>query len=173
MSISMDESKQDRGQLEVPKGPASDHNAATWQEALLTNSFDEQIKLVEKSVATLKNDNAKEKRKNKKTERKKSGDSAPQETENSQKQYSEHVFTNRSRIYRFGSKEQVPANPATAHLDSDQMRSMTKPPTRADQIMEPPKDESDARASMLMSWYMAGYQTGYYEAMRRYKSDLD
>lgn len=32
-----------------------------------------------------------------------------------------------------------------------------------------PSDEKEARASMMMSWYMAGYHTGYYDAMMKLK----
>jgi hypothetical protein len=150
----MDESKLDGNQLDA---------SHPWQESILTNSFDDQIKLVERSVARSKNDSAKEKKKNKTTNKKaNNNNNAMQETENSHKQHVEHVFTNRSRIYRFDSKEEgvfpqvnIPA------------QDSIKPPTNPEIIMKQPENESDARASMLMSWYMAGYQTGYYDAMRR------
>ncbi|RWS09467.1 survival motor neuron protein-like isoform X1 [Dinothrombium tinctorium] len=35
----------------------------------------------------------------------------------------------------------------------------------------PPVKEDDALASMLMSWYMSGYHTGYYQALKHMKSD--
>lgn len=110
-------------------------------ESLLTNSFDDQIKLVEKSIAE-------ERMKNKKSSN--TNNNLPG-TEDSQKQDAKQTYTNRSRIYRFDLKEHVPIVPPT-----------TVP------VTDPPKNETDARASMLMSWYMAGYQTGYYDAMKRY-----
>lgn len=124
-------------------------NQTNGHESLLTNSFDDQIKLVEESVATLRGDNSKAKRKSKT-----SNDYASlHETANHQKSHGKNVYTHRSRIYRFesNSKEHVPM----------------VPPVNVDMDLEPPKDETDARASMLMSWYMAGYKTGYYEAMKR------
>lgn len=34
-------------------------------------------------------------------------------------------------------------------------------------------EEDEALASMLMSWYMSGYHTGYYQAMKKYKKNED
>jgi len=81
-----------------------------------------------------------------------------------------------SRKFRFGERGEE------MKVDSSKMGepvSCEKQNSSVDAscLMPPPFDakcfpniesEDEARASMLMSWYMAGYQTGYYEAIRKF-----
>lgn len=133
------------------------------EDTLLTTSFDNQLKLVEKSLED------------------KGG----------------HVFTNRSCKLRYDAGDDDCDNvvkpsastktktPATSTItatttDNNTTKKATpkaKKPTGC--IMPPPspptsfpviEGEDEARASMMMSWYMAGYHTGYFEAMRKFKN---
>ena len=44
------------------------------------------------------------------------------------------------------------------------------PPPMPPGLLSGRTEEDEALASMLMSWYVSGYHTGYYEAMKKYRS---
>jgi survival motor neuron protein len=46
----------------------------------------------------------------------------------------------------------------------------TPPPPSFLAMAGPPPQEDEALASMLMSWYMSGYHTGYYRALKQFKA---
>lgn len=98
------------------------------------------------------------------------------------------MFTNKSRKFRFEDADNKDQELSTAgdHTDSElesekqsENIDIQKQGSRSfGPFMPPPfvssnfpeiNSESEAHASMLMSWYMAGYHTGYYEAMKRSK----
>lgn len=118
-------------------------------DSILTENFDDQLKLVEKSL---------------------SGDSQFEKKSSSVKKPKKvQAFTNASRKFKFTEIEDE---------TSDKDPKSTSPPPNVNCIMPPPINlenypkidtEDEARASMLMSWYMAGYHTGYFEAMRKFK----
>ena len=63
-----------------------------------------------------------------------------------------------------------PPKPSSSFPTSfmQQSQSSVCPPPLPPGLLSGRSDEDDALASMLMSWYMSGYHTGYYEAMKKY-----
>lgn len=143
-------------------------------ENLLTAAYDKQLQLVDeafegnqsnkrdelnKSRAANKtnsnNNNNSKKVKNHTQQNKKSD----RDDNDHKEATSEIQYSNKSRIYRFvdndNNKPEEPTIP-------------TMPPMGLVMDVQHPKDECEARTSMLISWYRAGYQTGYYEAMKKY-----
>lgn len=102
--------------------------------------------------------------------------------ENGSSKKSNNSYTHKSRILTYESNESdldnrhVESNISIKHIDEPQkptqpitvdMPKIVPPPTN---ISDLPKIDTpaEAEASMLMSWYMAGYHTGYMEAMRKF-----
>lgn len=154
------------------KSPKEEDNqeAATSPQAVFANAFDEQIKLVEKSIADSRGEEtggSKKKADKKPAESKAKAPSVKQTA--SQSPQKEKVFSNRSRIYRFDA-----ADGEEAGLSRAPTQVPFHPPTELQcDSLEDADSEPKSRASMLTSWYMAGYHTGYYDAMRRHQRDLD
>lgn len=77
------------------------------------------------------------------------------------------VFSHKSRKIRFDSKGEPETPLQTTPLTDNNIQSkivMPPPPFELPQS----ENEDEARTSMLMSWYMAGYHTGYFEALRKF-----
>lgn len=102
-------------------------------ESLLLNSYESQLKLIEKSISDTSSPSKKP------TTDHGSISDTPKHTK-------DNIFTNNSRKFRY-----------------------IAPPTLTAANLPPINNESEAHASMLMSWYMAGYHTGYYEALKTLK----
>lgn len=134
-------------------------------ESLLTNSYNDQIGLIEKSLAAAAAGDDTSINQRNQADEKLNNKPWCQTKKPSVKMYrsKQQVFSNRSWIYRYNAatddealgpkiSDQVPAHPpAEFHCDLS-----------ADHDIEP-----NSRSNMLMSWYMAGYHTGYYDAMRK------
>jgi hypothetical protein len=65
------------------------------------------------------------------------------------------------------SPQKVTASSAAASFATSSHSSICPPPLPPG-LLSGRSDEDDALASMLMSWYMSGYHTGFYEAMKKY-----
>lgn len=163
-----------------------------YDDRLLTASFADQIKLVDRSTA---GGNGKDDElpatseptasptRRKKREKKKSQQFNPRQDSNV-------VFTNRSRKFRFGDDnidQSVEKGPTCIEkvVESDTRETVAQEDTSSSKtskqsrcVMPPPVDftkfpqvesEDEAHSSMLMSWYMAGYHTGYFQAMKKFK----
>lgn len=152
----------------IDQADLSDHELPTsWDESLLNRAFDEQVQLVKNSFH--KNADVKPKSKSTQNQASKSGS---KEKKNNNKQ--DNVFKNRSRIYRYEDGDRIDADQGV-----EKEKDQSKPKQPASDCLIPPPfsmanvpsvvDEEGARASMLMSWYMAGYHTGYYDALRKIK----
>lgn len=163
-----------------------------YDDRLLTASFADQIKLVDRSTA---GDNGEDDEliatsepaasltRRKKRDKKKSQQSSLEQDSNL-------TFSNRSRKFRFEDdnidqsfethpkciKKVVENNKKETIAQEDTNSSQTSKQSHC--VMPPPVDftkfpqiesEDEAHSSMLMSWYMAGYHTGYYQAMKRFK----
>lgn len=131
--------------------------AQGWQESLLTAAFDEQIRIVAKCIHA-EQPPARQRQPGQPDAR---PQAARSRQPNSRRAEDNKVFTNRSRIYRY-------------EREPDKREPIVSPPVSVDPSSLANLDnEPEARASMLMSWYMAGYHTGYYEATKRYKKQAD
>lgn len=165
-------------------------------ETLLTNSFDDQLRLVGNSINGKKNCNDLEIEKqvqNRKNKKKKKASAEQQQTERSRSRLDKGdkpVLSHQSKLFRFDSsidKGQVPiadksncddpldvtaSNRSAAYdrisIDGPNQECPLVPPPPTN-LSSMPEDGSQAHASMMMSWYMAGYHTGYYAAMRKFK----
>lgn len=131
----------------------------------------------------------------KKTKRSKKKKQITPNAETTQEEYpmkkAENIITHKSTLYRLEDSVDLQSKPivgstslpAGDNVDLDKKKpSFSKPGhfilKETGPIMPPPfpqlnnlhiKDEDEAHTSMLMSWYMAGYHTGYYAAMKKYK----
>lgn len=136
--------------------------AAQDRESLLSNSYDDQIKLVEHSVAISKNADATDtKKSNSKKVHDKPSTRYQKQEQKAKVNTDKLKFTNRSRIYRFDGSQTEDSNqikPPPFHPPLDVIPNLLA------------EDETDTRSAMLMAWYMAGYHTGYYEAMKKYNN---
>lgn len=195
--ITINDDDDDVGSSKPSRGPLDESNNS-WDESMLTAAFDRQIKLVQKSLeppppvqppaSAPKSSRSSLKTKTKETKTSKSEVKPDKDSKN--------VVTHSSRKFRF--EEEVPEpesvlvdtnKPSVSGSSEGAMKEPTS--TRSDRstgqsnlnpiggcLMPPPFDtsklpniegEDEARASMLMSWYMAGYHTGYFEATRKLK----
>ena len=136
-----------------------------WDDNLLSVDFDNQLKLVEKSICfknTLSEHNKRTETKNddegnskRSSKNNKVNKMLEKQTITPARPNEKLSFSNKSRIYRFEEAKQE-NHPTTVPILARN---------------ECTTDERDARASMLQSWYMAGYHTGYYEAMKKLGGD--
>lgn len=65
----------------------------------------------------------------------------------------------------------MPEIPTRANQEAPKAEFVLPPPPQflVNNLSESLSKENDALASMLMSWYMCGYQTGYYTAIKQMK----
>lgn len=166
-----------------------DDSDIAWDDSLLTNVYDEQLKLIGVKVfggslsEPAANPNSNETKSSSPASKQKI--QLKKDKENSaQSQDKKPTFSNKSRKFRYeageGKEPDASQQPATnckerTTADNDMpisggaVTSCIMPPP-CDFTKLPPIDtEEEARTSMLMAWYMAGYQTGYYEAMRKFR----
>lgn len=163
-----------------------------WNEpndCLLPLAFEEQMRLVEKSIRdSVVPDSIDQPKKNRVKKNKKgqhqSAETTPSSTNKYQQQQktadkkgkqqptgddtqkhndSNNIFTNRSRIYRYEGRDKVV---------EDENPILTPPTIDCSNIHEA-TDDKQAQQKMLMSWYVAGFNTGYYEAMKKYRKSSD
>lgn len=157
---------------------AHDQSSIVWDESLLTNSFDHQLKLVEQPNS-------------KSTEEQQTN--ANQTTQSAGKKKKKHQqrddqltaqFINSSKIYKFDAQSdhnysddmknrQTPGketSPKTIHGTANSSASSVKliPPPPFVGNLAIPDNLDEAQSSMLMAWYVAGYHTGYYEAAKKF-----
>lgn len=80
--------------------------------------------------------------------------------------------TNRDTESSAGAKvTNAPTTSSSSHLLQQSLPgdSTLCPPPLPPGLLTGRSDEDEALASMLMSWYVSGYHTGYYEAMKKFK----
>lgn len=135
--------------------PTSSKESEVYLDDILTNAFGDQLKLVEKSLSMKKD--------------KKDKTDKPQVSKEKV-----HIFNNRSRKYRFEENIDTPSQKTESINEPPKNQNINKeiimpPPVDADSLPLI-EDKDQAHASMLMSWYMAGYHTGYYKAMTEFKN---
>lgn len=132
--------------------PQADDSNVSWDESLLTASFDNQLKLMEKGIRSA----------SKPTTLNKSQDRHQPTTKK------DHKFTNKSHLHRFSAdgdksdavNQQTKVKQLASHV------TIMPPPFPSD--LSKPETEQEAHASLLMSWYVAGYHAGYYEAIKKF-----
>lgn len=139
------------------------------EEYLLTSAFDDQLKLVTNSLD--KNDNKKPMFTNKSRKYRYDENSEGQAKTAQSTGVGETIYQSSKNIKQKQSPKPKSANKSLkddegARVSGDCL--LVPPPV---DIADLPsiENEDQARASMLMSWYMAGYHTGYFEAMRKLK----
>lgn len=181
------------------RGPLEESNNS-WDESMLTAAFDSQLKLVKKSLEPPQQPPPAATQPVPQAATKSARSSAKSKTKESTKREvksevkpdkdSKILVTHSSRKFRFedglpessvaDSVKKEPATITTTTKANQTVANSTMvPPSGC--MMPPPFDtskfpeianEDEARASMLMSWYMAGYHTGYFEATRKHKKPV-
>lgn len=132
---------------------------------LLTSAFEEQIKLVDQSTLGKNKESRIPSVPAIKLASKKKMKAKTTAQRLDTKQDSNLIFTNRSRKFRF--EEDSPDQSAETNENCRRQGRCIIPPP-ADLANFPQiENEDEAHSSMLMSWYMAGYHTGYYQAMKK------
>lgn len=164
-----------------------------YNDRLLTAAFEEQIKLVDQS--TIGGNKVEDEKPSpsipaiKLATKTKRDWKKSQQLKNS-KQDNDLIFTNKSRKFRFGecSPDQIANTDSSCFkkaAESDIKETSAQEGKSSSQmfkqghcIIPPPVDLAkfpqienvdEAHSSMLMSWYMAGYHTGYFQAMKKFK----
>lgn len=172
--------------------PRADDDSIDWDESLLTNAFDNSLKLVERSLhGPTTSDSITQGRSPIVKEQKdqtipKSKVSSKKKQQTTQQQQKEVVLTHQSRRVKYidPCKDQLEGKSCSfennydsgsknlpnimAHMRDFPSKSVV-PPVFDTSNFPSIDNEDEARASMLMSWYMAGYHTGYFEAMKKFK----
>lgn len=77
------------------------------------------------------------------------------------------IASDKTADFTLGLKETA----ALASEPNDEIKCSIMPPPKIPANLPKIEGENEAQASMLMSWYMAGYHTGYYEAMKQLKKE--
>lgn len=152
---------------------------------LLTKSFEKGIKLVDQSIhgdddeeessqstPTTSSVNTKKKNSNKKIQK--------PTTTSKQQDNNKLIFSNKSRKCRFEDNSDLIQDKLKVGQSTSQGNSNTSSNSGQSAFIIPPqidltklpeiKNENEAHTSMLMSWYMAGYHTGYFQAMKKSKN---
>lgn len=139
-------------------------------EYLFTKSFDSQVDLIERSKREIVVPRVQ-----------KTSDKMDVTTPSPKEKPDTHQFNNVSRKFRLKDQQEVMGD-ISQHVSEIKLKdeqSKLKQNIAPEMMIVPPpinpdhlpkiNTESAAHASMLTSWYMAGYHTGYYEAMKRLK----
>lgn len=161
---------------------------SSFVDTLLTTSFDDQLRLVGDSIHRKNSDDLEaDKQKPVKRNRKKKKPVTEQtEPTKSAERPEKPTVYHKSKLYHFenatskknpsveDSNCDEPSNVSTnkrneifiegaSHVDCP----LIPPPPLS--LSSLPEESSQAHASMMMSWYMAGYHTGYYAAIKKFK----
>lgn len=161
-----------------------DGSNIVWDDSFLTNNYDEQLRLVESSQVEPSPGTSNKEAKAKSLANKQKIQMKKEKDNSAQSQEKKVTFSNRSRKFKYDETrdDDEPAAQLETNLTQNLMTEANN--TNGNHgigsgcVMPPPCDfsklppintEDEARTSMLMAWYMAGYQTGFYEAMRKFK----
>lgn len=160
----------------------------SWDETLFVKSFDKQLKMLSKESGggdslgagerlTKDDESTIVDKKNEQKTRKKKKKTDKELWSASEKPTLK--LRNHSTVFKYVDQEhQAPkvdvAKPEIFHKKQvPEQNAKLIPPAICSSSFPKIANLDEAQASMLMSWYMAGYHTGYYEAMKRCGGDQD
>lgn len=130
------------------------YDTVLWDETLIATSFEKQLSLLENSINSPKG-----------------GDNPRKKNKKQTKKDTSLKFSNKSQLFRFQtddmSEKETKQKEVTKPLPGPAINIMPPPNTTN---LAKPEGEQDAHASMLMAWYVAGYHTGYYEAVKNFQN---
>lgn len=158
-----------------------------FDDTLLTNSFDDQLRLVGDSILEKNTTDFSVEKQTvpKRIRKKKKAVLEDVEHIKSTEKVEKPTVYHRSKLYHFESSSKKIPSVGESNCDEEPSVSTNKrneisfdganrldcplipPPPMS--LASLPEDSTQAHASMMMSWYMAGYHTGYYAAIKKFK----